>query len=129
MDRNLSTHPHKMTKKKMKSLQTDRDMSIENISLSPHTESDFTKKYKVSELVNKLVRKTKRIVDIYKTKKSMIKNKNIVNKHFGNKITRVNKELNELIEYMDNYNRKGNFIEHSNVNNFTKKKQKKNKKK
>lgn len=129
MDRNLSTHPHKITKKKMKSLEIDRDISIENISLSPQPERDDTKKYKVSKLVNKLVKRTKRIVNIYKNNKSKIKNKNIINKHFGNKITRVNKELKELIQYMDNYNRKGNFIEHSNVNNFTKKKQKKNKKK
>ena len=48
MNRNLSTEAHKINKKEKKSLETDRDMSIENISLSPQPESDNTRTYKNS---------------------------------------------------------------------------------
>lgn len=121
MNRNLSTEAHKISKKEKKSLETDRDMSIENISLSPQPESDNTRTYKISRLINRLLKKTKKVVGVYKKNKSLIKNKPSINKHFGNKISRAITDLDNIVEYMERFGKQGHFIEHSNFNNNTRK--------
>ena len=100
MNRNLSTEANKISKKEKKSLEVDRDMSIENVSLSPQPESDDTRTYKISRLINRLLKKTKKVVGVYKQNKSLIKNKPSINKHFGNKISRAITDLDDIVEYM-----------------------------
>ena len=134
MNRNLYTEAHKINKKEQKSLEVDRDMSIENISLSPQPESDDTRTYKISRLINRLLKKTKKVVGVYRQNKRLIKNKPSINKHFGNKISRAITDLDDVIDYMERFGQQGHFIEHSNFNNNTrkvksKKKVKKSKKK
>lgn len=119
MNRNLEANANKITKKEKKHLEIDRDMSIENVSLSPQPESDNTRTYKISRLVNRLLKKTKRVLKTYKKNRTVLKNKPGINKHFGNKISRAITDLDDVIEYMNKYNRQGHFREHSVMENMS----------
>ena len=119
MNPNLKSNANKITKKEKKSLEIERDMSIENVSLSPQPESDNTRTYKISRLVNRLLKKTKRVLKTYKENRKVLKKKPGINKHFGNKISRAITDLDDVIEYMNKYNRHGHFREHSVMENMS----------
>jgi hypothetical protein len=123
MNRNLT----KNTKisKRHNNIEIDRDTSIENVSLSPQPQSDNTRTYKISSLVNKLIKKTKKVLLTYKNNRKMLKTKPSVNKHFGNRISRAIGDLDDVIKYMDSFLGEKKFREFSMVPNNKSKKKKK----
>lgn len=96
---------------KQNNIQPERNLSVNMLSLTPHSEMNSTTTQGISELINELNSETKKLVKVYRANRMVLKKKHEQSSIIANKLRKSIKEVRETFKVVNGFNKESHIRE------------------
>ena len=94
---------------KRNNIPPERNLSVNMLSLTPHSEMNSTTTQGISELINELNSETKKLVKVYRANRMVLKKKHDQSSIIANKLKKSIKEVKETLKVVNGFNKESHI--------------------